>query len=299
MSPNFTKNVKLAIALAQQLLSPRPFLKWAGGKSQLISQYESYFPSGFKTYYEPFLGGGAIYFYLQPPSAFLSDINPELINVYTCVRDGVESLIRYLQEHQLAHNPDYYYQIRAAQPSDPIEKAARFLYLNKTCFNGLYRENSQGKFNVPLGKYKNPKICNSELLNLASVALKRAKICVMNFEEILNIAQSAEDFVYFDPPYHPVSQTSNFTAYSRYDFRQEDQIRLRDIFTELANRGVKVMLSNSDCPLIRDLYQGFSLHTISATRSINSNIQKRGKISEILVTSYETKAGEITPRSKT
>lgn len=270
----------------QQSVSPRPFLKWAGGKSKLIEQYIPYFPKNFRTYYEPFLGGGAVFFHLNPPSAFLADINPELVNAYRCVKDDVETLIQSLEIHQLRHNKDYYYEIRKQNGITKIERAARLIYLNKTCYNGLYRENSQGEFNVPIGKYKNPKICNAAVLRSASAALQQAGIDGRSFEYILENASSSDDFVYFDPPYHPLSATSNFTAYSRSSFTQDDQISLRDVFAELARRGVKVMLSNSDCPFIRQLYSDFNIYSISSLRRINSNGSKRGLISEVLITSY-------------
>jgi DNA adenine methylase len=272
-----------------QLLSaiaPRPFLKWAGGKGQLISQYIPHFPTGFSTYYEPFLGGGAIFFHLLPPQSLLLDINPELVNVFECIRDHVDEVIVQLAEHRDRHCQDYYYQVRAHIPEHPLERAARLVYLNKTCFNGLYRENSKGLFNVPMGSYKKPCICDPGLLYAASSALQTARIALQPFEGILEHATTRHDFVYFDPPYYPISATSKFTAYNRYAFTAADQIRLRDVFRELRDRGVKVMLSNSDCPFIRDLYQDFTIHTISASRSINSNAEKRGKITEVLVTSY-------------
>jgi DNA adenine methylase len=279
------------LALAPQLapprsLPPRPFLKWAGGKGQLIAQYQTFFPKQIDTYYEPFLGGGAIFFRLLPAAAVLTDINPELVNVYSCVRNAVEAVIEHLAAHQRSHSPDYYYKIRAAPEGNPIERAARFIYLNKTCFNGLYRENSKGQFNVPIGSYKDPKICCPELLRSVSACLQTSTIAERSFDAVLDWAKTPSDFVYFDPPYHPISDTSRFTAYSRYSFYAEDQIRLRDTFITLAQRGVKVMLSNSDCPFIHELYQGFNIYSIEATRAINSNIQKRGKITEILVTSY-------------
>lgn len=176
--------------------------------------------------------------------------------------------------------------MRATLGVTPAEQAARLIYLNKTCYNGLYRENSKGQFNVPMGRYKAPRICHPELLRAASQSLSRAEIAMQPFDQVRELAQDRRDFVYFDPPYHPISLTSRFTEYNRYAFSQTDQERLRDLFAELAGRGVKVMLSNSDCPFIRHLYQDFSIHTISASRSINSNAQKRGKISEVLVTSY-------------
>lgn len=271
---------------------PRPFLKWAGGKGRLIQQYIPYFPTYFKTYYEPFLGGGSVFFYLherQPAKAFLTDINAELITTYRCVRDDVEKLIDLLKEHQLQHSKDYYYRIRTTIESSELKKAARLIYLNKTCFNGLYRENSKGEFNVPMGRYKKPNICDLSNLRLASVALQSAQIEIISFEKVLNHASNSEDFVYFDPPYYPVSTTSNFTSYSRYAFNENEQYRLRDVFVELAQRGVKVMLSNSDTSFIRNLYKDFHIHTILAGRAINSNAKKRGKINELLVTSYSIK----------
>lgn len=281
-------------------LIPRPFLKWAGGKSKLILQYIPYLPQKIAAYYEPFLGGGAIFFYLCSKDttygfsrgnfpANLSDVNPELINAYCCVRDHIEELISLLEEHQLRHTKDYYYQMRSTlylKSLTPQEKAARLIYLNKTCFNGLYRENSKSEFNVPIGKYKNPKICNPDLLRTVSAHLQSAKIEVRPFETILDRAHTAQDCVYFDPPYYPLSATSNFTAYSRYSFNEDDQIKLRDTFAVLAKRGVKVMLSNSDCPFIRELYSEFNIHEISAARAINSDANKRGKITELLITSY-------------
>ena len=267
-------------------ISPRPFLKWAGGKNKLIQQYIPYFPKKFKTYYEPFLGGGAIFFYLNPQLAVLTDINAELVNTYRCVKNNVEELILILKEHQLKHSKEYYYGVRQGNGITPIEKAARLIYLNKTCFNGLYRENSKGEFNVPIGKYKNPKICNAALLRSVSAALQPTQIDVRPFEDILKYASSSDDFVYFDPPYYPLSPTSNFTAYSRYSFSQDDQIRLKEVFAELAEREVKVMLSNSDSQFIRELYTDFNIHSISASRLINSNAMKRGKITEVLITSY-------------
>ncbi len=269
-----------------KVVRPRPFLKWAGGKSQLISQYETHFPPQFLHYYEPFLGGGAVFFHLRPQRAMLMDINPALVNVYRCIRDHVEAVIEHLSLHRDRHCQEYYYQIRASQPATPVEQAARLIYLNKTCFNGLYRENSKGLFNVPIGRYKNPLICDSELLVAVAQALQFTQIELCPFEAVLDWASDASDFVYFDPPYHPISATSKFTAYNRYCFTEADQRRLCDVFITLARRGVKVMLSNSDCPLIRQLYQDFPIHTILAARSINSKAEKRGKITEVLVTSY-------------
>jgi DNA adenine methylase len=276
------------VTRTSDIVAPRPFLKWAGGKRRLIPQYECYIPQNFGTYYEPFLGGGAMFFYLSAKPAVLTDINEELINTYCSVRDDVDGLIQLLSNHQENHQrspQQYYYQIRSSQPRYNLARAARFIYLNKTCFNGLYRVNSQGKFNVPIGRYKNPKICDRELLRSVSDILQQTIIEVKPFTAVLDPAK-ADDFVYFDPPYHPISTTSNFTAYSRHSFNQDSQIQLRDTFQQLAEKKVKVMLSNSDCALIRDIYREFKIHKISAARSINSHGKKRGKISELLITSY-------------
>jgi len=229
---------------------------------------------------------------LRPSQAVLTDINPALVNVYCSIRDQVESVIALLADHQRQHSKAYYYQVRSQHQGTALEQAARLIYLNKTCFNGLYRENSRGEFNVPMGQYKNPKVCDPELLQAASAALKTTEIKVQSFEEILKDAQTERDFVYFDPPYFPLSATSSFTAYSRHAFREAEQIRLQQTFQQLAERGVKVMLSNSDCPFIRNLYQGFNIYEIAAPRSINVNPHKRGKITELVITSYESDGGK-------
>ncbi|HTL89615.1 MAG TPA: DNA adenine methylase [Leptolyngbya sp.] len=289
------------IIQVQSPVLPRPFIKWAGGKHQLISQYVSHFPQDYRNYYEPFVGGGAIFFHLQPARSVLIDINLELVNVYRCVRDRVEDLIDRLETHHQQHSPEHYYQIRAQlaisddwfyegthdpQSAILLERAARLIYLNKTCFNGLYRENSKGHFNVPIGSYKKPAIYDPEILRADAIALQSAQIEPGSFDQVLQHANSSEDFVYFDPPYYPISQTSSFTAYNRYSFSEDQQIQLRDVVTELRDRGVKVMLSNSDCPFVRELYKEFNIHTIYATRNINCNAEKRGKITEVLVTTY-------------
>jgi DNA adenine methylase len=297
-----------------------PFLKWAGGKTRLIPKHiRSLLPDidNIKRYYEPFVGSGALFFYLANlplsiKTSYLSDINEELINTYKCIQNQVDDVILLLKEHEKRHNESaniykinmqknynskhknlYYYEIREENYDTDVQRAARFIYLNKTCFNGLYRVNSRGKFNVPLGRYENPKICQEDLLRDASKALFGAEIEQADFTEVLNHAKSVDDFVYFDPPYYPISKTSYFTAYSEHSFheikeREKDQEKLRDTCVELANRGVKVMVSNSYCEFIKDIYSelGFKIHTIQAARSINSNTENRGRISEYLITSY-------------
>jgi len=272
-----------------QLAAARPFIKWAGGKSRLIDQYKPFLPTNYARYHEPFLGGGALFFYLAPSlqaqgkAAFLSDLNPELVNVYRCVRDRVEELIEQLAMHQAQHEEAHYYRVRSQLETDPIRRAARFIYLNKTCYNGLYRENQKGLFNVPMGRYKNPPICAPDLLRSASAALQIADISERPFTAVTERAKNAGDFVYFDPPYHPLSKTSKFTAYSRDRFTADQQTELKTIIHQLAARQVSVLASNSDCPFIRELYADFAIKTITAARSINSKASKRAKITEVLV----------------
>lgn len=267
----------------------RPFLKWAGGKGRLLSQYEPFFPQAFETYYEPFLGGGAVFFHLvnRCQRGVLTDINPELVNVYRCVRDLPTEVIALLRYHQQHHNADYYYQLRQCHHLvAPIERAARLLYLNKTCYNGLYRENSQGQFNVPVGRYKNPVICDPDLIQRASEALQKAELSTFSFENIPSWPITRRDFIYFDPPYHPISPTSSFTSYNRYGFTAQNQQSLAVVFRRLARQGIPVMLSNSDCAFIRELYHGFRFHSIQAARAINSQGSRRGKVNELLIMSY-------------
>lgn len=293
----------------------RPFLKWAGGKSKLISKYIKYLPpntNSIKYYYEPFLGSGALFFYLASnyPTiklSYLTDINEDLVNTYQCIKDNLYEVILLLQEHERKHNEFanyykingskiknsreknlYYYSIREKTYKSDVERAARLIYLNRTCFNGLYRVNSNGTFNVPLGRYENPKICQIDLLTSASEALSKAEVKTADFKSILNYANSSDDFVYFDPPYYPISKTSYFTAYSSNCFSEQDHKDLRNICKDLANRGVRVMVSNSQVDEIENMYSeiGFKIHTIQAARTINSNTENRGRISEFLITSY-------------
>ena len=266
----------------------RPFLKWAGGKARLIEQYKPFLPANFGDYHEPFLGGGALFFYLAPQllkqgkKAYLSDLNPELVNVYQCVRDDVEALIEQLAKLEQGHGERQYYEVRSQLQTEPTKRAARFIYLNKTCYNGLYRENSKGLFNVPIGRYKKPRICAPELLRPAAAALQIADISERPFSTALHHTRP-NDFVYFDPPYYPLNDTSKFTAYSRYRFAETQQIELKTLIAQLTTQNVHVLASNSDCPFIRNLYNDFKIQTITAARSINSKASKRGKITEVLI----------------
>lgn len=273
---------------------PKPFLKWAGGKRQLLPELNQYKPTNFSrknTYYEPFVGAGAFLFELRPQQAVINDKNQELINCYEVVKNSVDELIKELRYHKEKNNQEYYYQIRdldrQAQPSYPlssVERAARIIYLNKTCYNGLFRVNSQGQFNVPYGKYKKPNILDEGTLKSVSDYLNKYQIDILNgdFEEAVKDAKKG-DFIYFDPPYDPVSDTASFTGYDINGFNQDEQRRLKAVFDELTKKGCKVMLSNSKTNFIMDLYQEYQIKIVKATRNINSKAFKRGKVDEILI----------------
>lgn len=260
-----------------------PILKWAGGKTKLIPQLQKYFPRKYNRYFEPFLGGGAIFFHLRPNFSYLFDLNHELIEVYQVVRDNPLELLRALQVHK--NEEQYFYGIRGLNPSEltSLERAARFIYLNKTCYNGLYRVNKSGEFNVPFGRYTNPTIADEKGILAASAILKAAHLEVADFEIILNYA-TENDLVYFDPPYQPLNTTSNFTNYTPGGFTINDQYRLARVYETLHKRGCILMLSNSDTSLIRDLYSSYQIHEIYAKRVINSNPLGRGEITELLIT---------------
>jgi len=269
----------------------KPFLKWAGGKGRLLPELIARLPKSFAGYHEPHVGSGALFFELASrgvlSQVYLSDSNPSLIDTYVAVRDQVEDVIAILKKHQKKHDQDYYYLVRALDPSrlTLAGRAARVIYLNRTCYNGLYRENKSGQFNVPFGRYENPTICDGANLRNVSRALSEVDIARRGYVSVIDWAKPG-DFVYFDPPYHPLSATSSFTAYDRNGFTADDQRGLRDVFAELARRGVSVMLSNSDTPLIRELYAGFNIDRVYASRSINSKGNRRGKIAELIVCSH-------------
>jgi len=275
------------------------FLKWAGGKLQLIEQFENLFPLYFRNYYEPFIGSGAVFFYLKsklkPNKVILSDTNEELINCFAVVRDKAPELIEILLSHRKRHSKEYYYEVRGLEYDrlDRVSRAARLIYLNKTCFNGLYRVNSKGQFNVPFGEYNNPSIFDRNTLIQASQMLQGVELRVMTFEKVLHFA-GKDDFVYFDPPYIPLSRTSSFTRYSRSNFSTNEHMQLSEVFRILDSRGCFVMLSNSDHSLTRELYRGYekNIVIVRASRKINSIGSKRGAINEIVVTNYLTARAE-------
>lgn len=276
---------------------PKPFVKWVGGKRQLLKQFRDrnfYPPEKFDStkgrYFEPFVGGGAVFFDLLPEKAFLSDLNFELVTTYNVIKDDVENLIKLLKKHD--HNKEYFLKVRAkkVEKLSPLQVASRFIYLNRACFNGMYRVNSKGGFNVPFGDNKNPLICDEVNLRKISGALKNVEIKHQDYKQVLKKAKKG-DFIYFDPPYHPVSKTAAFTAYTANGFSEKDQIELRDAFLELSNRGCFVMLSNSDAPFINEIYSeieknGIRISKVEAGRAINSKGDGRGKVVEVLVTNY-------------
>jgi len=274
------------------------FVKWAGGKTQLLDQFKKFFPKKFNGYLEPFVGSGAVFFYIKrkynPKRVIISDNNEDLINTYMVVRDNLEELIKLLKIHKRNHCKEYYYKIRETDVNElsDVEKAARFLYLNKTCYNGLYRVNSKGKFNVPFGRYKNPNIVNEKNLRKAHKLLQGVTIKLQSFEKVLEDAESG-DFIYFDPPYYPLSKTANFTSYTRDVFLDDEQRKLAEVYRKLDERGCLLMLSNSDTEFIKNLYSydGLKIHTVKARRAINSKADKRGAINELVILNYE-----ITPQ---
>lgn len=270
-----------------------PFLKWVGGKRQLVPEIKKLLPEGIRSrlYVEPFVGAGALLFELQPKRAIINDFNKELINVYEVIRDHPEKLISALKEHK--NTPEYFYKIRAIdrQPlfnnMTEIEKASRTIYLNKTCYNGLYRVNNAGEFNSPFGRYKNPNIVNAPVIKAVSRFLNDNDITIKHgdYEAILRDLPE-KSFVYLDPPYHPISESSNFTGYIQGGWNEKEQIRLRNVCNSLNERGIQFLLSNSASSLIEELYSEYNMKKVRATRSVNSISSKRGQVDEYLICNY-------------
>ena len=263
----------------------KPFLKWAGGKSQLLPNILPHVSDDYEEYLEPFVGGGALFFSLQPKRAKLNDINPELINTYKQIRDNVAEVISLLGSHQKKHSAEYYYKIRAMNVSrmKEVSRAARFIYLNKTCFNGLHRVNQKGQFNVPIGNYKNPKILDIKNLQACSQALENAELFSLDYREFLQAHSTPNSFIYLDPPYIPVSEYSDFNRYAEGKFKIGSQLDLSNIYSELVESGATALLSNSSSELSYRLYSKFKTETVKASRFINKDGSKRGKVDEILV----------------
>lgn len=271
-----------------------PFLKWVGGKRQLMPSIVELLPKNIKelNYFEPFIGGGAVFFNLQPKNAMINDFNDELINVYNVIKNNLNELIIDLKKHE--NNSDYFYQIRSLDRTEeftgltPIQRASRVIYLNKTCFNGLYRVNNAGEFNAPFGRYKNPNIVNEPTLKAVNKYLNSNNVIIRSgdYADILPEVNESS-FVYLDPPYHPISENSNFTGYVQGGWDIFDQIRLREFCDQLNERGVKFLLSNSSAPLIKDQYENYKITTVKANRAINSNGADRGEVDEFLIRNYE------------
>ena len=286
-----TTSAAVAVRIEHEPREAAPFVKWVGGKGRLLSQLRPLLPSGVERmrHVEPFVGGGAFFFSRRPRRALLTDINPNLVATYTAIRDDVEGVIGGLRRLAGSHSKERYYQVRErynqGRRVSGSKRAAMFIYLNKTCFNGLHRVNRKGEFNVPMGAYKNPRILNEDGLHAASAALQGSDLRCASFDTLLENAKPV-DFVYFDPPYEPVSETASFTSYARDGFSRDDQTRLRDVFRALDRRGCKLMLSNSDVPFIRGLYGDFNVETVAAPRAINCDATKRGKVSELVVRNY-------------
>ena len=270
-----------------------PVLKWVGGKRQLLPSIKPMLPKRITSYCEPFVGGGAVLFDLQPKKAIVNDINSDLILVYTVIRDNVEALIELLETYP--NEESFYYELRNIDRDQEkydklseIERAARVIFLNKTCYNGLYRVNNAGEFNSPFGKYKNPNIVNAPVLRAVSTYFNSSEITfsTTDFELVLEQVRKGT-FVYLDPPYDPVSDTSSFTGYSKGGFSREQQIQLRECCDRLNARGVKFMLSNSATDFIREQYSDYHITIVQAKRAINSVASKRGDVEEVIITNYE------------
>lgn len=269
-----------------------PVVKWVGGKRQLLDEITPLLPKRITSYCEPFFGGGAVLFSIQPSKAIVNDLNADLIALYEIIRDDVESLITDLKKHE--NTAEYFYAIRdldrdkaSYQALSKVERASRLIYLNKTCFNGLFRVNSSGEFNSPFGNYKNPSIVNEPVLRAVSNYFSSGKITFCNEDFAMTLSRVGKGgFVYLDPPYDPVSYTSSFTGYNKCGFDRNDQIRLKQCCDDLTQRGIKFMLSNSATDFIKELYKDYNISIVHAKRAINSKASKRGAIEEVLIRNY-------------
>jgi DNA adenine methylase len=264
-----------------------PIVKWVGGKTKLLPELLARMPERYGRYYEPFAGGAAMFFRIAPRRAVLADSNQDLIGLYGAVASDASAVIRRLEQHRKVHDEQHYYAMRAKWNDHHLgwpvaERAAAFIYLNKTCFNGLWRVNRAGAFNVPIGRYTDPPICVPEALRAAATVLARAELRCADYKTAIEDAR-AGDFLYFDPPYDPVTPTASFTSYSAVGFSADDQRELARTAKALVDRGCKVMLSNSDTPFIRSLYKSMRVERVKCARAINSNAAKRGEVDEVVI----------------
>lgn len=277
------------------MIKGKPFVKWAGGKRQIIDKLKQYAPDEYNTYYEPFVGGGALLFELSPKKAVINDYNEELMNVFKCIKDETKfsKMCTELNRYEVAHSEEFYYEMRSKDKEKAkylkmpdYKKAARTIYLNKACFNGLYRVNKNNEFNVPFGKKTKVNTYDGQNLGIIHSYLNFNDITIqsIDFEESVKSAKKG-DFIYFDPPYD--SETSTFNDYTENGFGKEEQVRLARVYKELADKGCYVMLSNHNTNLIKELYKDYNIHHIEAKRNINSNGKKRGKVEEVIITNYE------------
>lgn len=271
----------------------KPVLKWVGGKTQLLKDITLHLPKEYNDYYEAFIGGGAVCFNLAPQNAHINDFNAELVNLYKVIKKSPKKLIASLKKHE--NTEEYFYNIRGldrnkeayAKLSD-VDRASRIVYLNKTCYNGLYRVNSNGEYNAPFGRYKNPLICDEVNIMELSKYFNEANVRITNLDFAKAVKDAkAGDFVYLDPPYDPVTQTAAFTSYNANGFNRTEQVRLKELCDDLTARGVKWMLSNSATDFILDLYKDYRIVIVKANRCINSKGDSRGKVDEVLVMNYE------------
>jgi DNA adenine methylase len=285
-SPRAQRGQRVSVPHADAVTAA-PIVKWVGGKTKLLPELLARMPEQYGRYYEPFAGGAAMFFRLVPRRAVLADSNADLIGLYRAITSDVDGVIRRLEQHRASHDQAHYYDMRARW-NDPgaawgaADRAAAFIYLNKTCFNGLWRVNRAGGFNVPIGRYADPPICVPETLRAAQAALARAKLRCGDYRKAIEDAERG-DFLYFDPPYDPVTPTANFTSYTAGAFGPDDQRALAETARALAARGCRVMLSNSDTPFVRSLYKGFRIDRVKCARAINSNAAKRGEVDEVIV----------------
>jgi DNA adenine methylase len=282
-------------ALDVPLTSPpdaHPFVKWAGGKSSLVGEIATRIPRGrsFERYLEPFVGAGALFFWIRRSfpgvDCVIADTNAELVNAYRAIRDDVDRVLAKLETHQSLHSEDHYYTVRRAAPRDSAERAARFVYLNRTCYNGLYRVNRRGAFNVPIGRYDHPRIVDRENLLAVATCLRGVTIEAADFEAVTEGAGPG-DLIYLDPPYHPLSETSAFTSYTTSGFGMEEQRRLARVFERLSRRGAFAILSNSSADFVREIYESLDprprIDVVSVPRAINSKPGSRGPVPELLI----------------